>query len=74
MNEKRFLEIVKSLLNDNTGISLATELENIEEWDSLTRIKFMLMLSQEYGVSLPRFDVAEAETIGDLYELVKENS
>lgn len=73
MSKEKFVEIIKALLNNKSDVGLDSELDEIEEWDSLTRIKFMVLLSQEYGISLPRFDVAEAETICDLWELVQEN-
>ena len=72
MEKELFLKKMKELLNCE-NINLDTSLLDIDEWDSFSRVRYMAMVNEELGIVLPRFDVAEAESIGDLYNIILEN-
>ena len=74
MQEIKFWEIIDKLLDSKADMDMDTELADIAEWDSLTRIKFIVMMMEDYGIAIPRFEVAAAENMGDLFKLVQENS
>lgn len=69
-----FIQGMKAMLNTNMEINLGTDLLDIEEWDSFSKVSFMAMVNEKYNITLPRFEVASAETVGDLYSLVQEYS
>lgn len=72
--EEKFIEDIKNMLNTSTEICLNTELLDIEEWDSFSKVSFMAMVNEKYNINLPRFEVASAETVGDLYSIVQDYS
>lgn len=72
--EEKFIEDIKNMLNISTEICLDTDLLDIEEWDSFSKVSFMAMVNEKYNINLPRFEVASAETVGDLYSIVQDYS
>lgn len=48
-----------------------TNFRNLDEWDSLIAMSFIAMADAEYGVKVTGDEIKKADTIGDLYELVK---
>lgn len=59
----------------NTPISDITPSTNfweLDEWSSIVALSVVLMIEEEYGVSLRSADVKGVRTIQELYEVVKE--
>lgn len=50
-----------------------TEFHELESWSSFTSLSVVAMIIQEYGVELDSQDVRNADTIEELYEIVKEH-
>jgi acyl carrier protein len=48
-----------------------TEFKMFPEWDSLTSLTIIAMVDEEYGVSIKGEDIREADTIQELFEIVK---
>lgn len=49
-----------------------TDFHELDSWSSLTSLSVVAMIIQEYGVELESQDVRNADTIEDLFEIVKE--
>lgn len=49
-----------------------TDFHELDSWSSLTSLSVVAMIIQEYGVELESQDVRNADTIKDLFEVVKE--
>ena len=45
MNEERFLEIMDEILDTEEELTLETVLDELEEWDSWSRIMFLAVMS-----------------------------
>lgn len=61
----------------NTPISDITPSTNfweLDEWSSIVALSVVLMIEEEYGVSLRSADVKGVRTIQELYEVVKERA
>ena len=61
---------------DNEDLSVFTpdtEFHELESWSSFTSLSVVAMIIQEYGVELDSQDVRNADTIEELYEIVKEH-
>ena len=59
----------------NTPISDITPSTNfweLDEWSSIVALSVVLMIEEEYGVSLRSADVKGGRTIQELYDVVKE--
>lgn len=49
-----------------------TDFHELDSWSSMTSLSVVAMIIQEYGVELESQDVRNADTIEDLFEIVKE--
>ena len=48
-----------------------TEFRELDEWSSLISLSVIAMVDEEFGVSLKGADIREADTIEDLYKVIK---
>jgi len=68
---EQFIEKMIDVLDCEEEIFAETELDDIEEWDSLSYVAFAAMAKAVYGKHVVAQDVRKASTIADLYDLVK---
>ena len=68
--EEQFLRALSEMLGDET-ITMETDLLDVESWDSFSKADFLALAEADYGVVLPKFDVAAAESVRSLYVLVQ---
>lgn len=71
MTEKLFLERMTDILDAEEDVSMDMQLDDIEEWDSLSVVSYVAMANTACGKKINVKDVREAETIRDLYDLLK---
>ena len=71
MTEKLFLEKMTDILDAEEEVSMDMQLDDIEEWDSLSVVSYVAMANTACGKKVNVKDVREAETIRDLYDLLK---
>jgi acyl carrier protein len=71
MTKEQFLEKMIDLLDTEDDIVMDSILKDIEEWDSLSYVSFLAMANVSAGKKLVPEMVKMAQTIGDLFELVK---
>ncbi len=55
---------------DASAVTDASTPDDIETWDSLALLNLMVALEDEFSITLPPDDVAEAPTIGHIAALV----
>lgn len=48
-----------------------TKFRELEEWSSLTALSIIAMVDEEYDVILKGDEMRKAETIGELFKIVK---
>lgn len=48
-----------------------TRFRDLDEWSSLIGLSIILMVDEEYGITLGAEDMKKAETIEDLYNIVQ---
>lgn len=68
-----FINDFKTLLSSNAEITLETDLLDIDEWDSFSAMSFLAMIDEKYGIKVEPFTIAEAISVEDLYEIIKNN-
>lgn len=79
VTEEQFLQALSEMLG-GAAFSMETQLLDVDAWDSFSKVDFLALAEEQYGIVLPKFDVAVAETVRDLYALTekalaaKENS
>lgn len=57
---------------DPSVFTADTDFHELDSWSSLTSLSVVAMIIQEYGVELESQDVRNADTIEDLFNVVKE--
>ena len=70
MTQEQFLEKLTDILDYEGELNCDMKLSEIEEWDSLSYISF-LAYSKTIGKDINIALVKSAETVQDLYNLVK---
>lgn len=48
-----------------------TVYKNLKEWSSLTALSIIAMIDEEYDIRVKGDDIRHADTIEDLYQIVK---
>ncbi len=66
-----FLEKMTEILEPEITLTMETKLAEVEEWDSLGLVSFVAMVDSEYGKTMVFADIKKAQTVQDLYLLVK---
>ncbi|MGX3097349.1 acyl carrier protein [Helicobacter sp. 23-1046] len=66
MSRTEFLEQLSEIFQTDKELSFDTNLDSLEEWDSLSKITTLAFLDREFGVSLLVSDIEEFKTIEDI--------
>ena len=66
MNREEFLEIFTDVLQTEDNINFDTNLDDIEEWDSLSKMATVAFLDKEFGVKITFDDFKNIKTIKDI--------
>lgn len=66
---EKFSELLESVPSE--AISELTVFKNIEEWDSLLALSLITMVDEEYNVKLSGDEIRSANTIADIYTIIK---
>lgn len=67
-----FLEFVAGIFEDDVKhISMETEYNQYEKWDSMAHLRLVMELEEKYQVQIPIDAVMEIKTLGQLYELIE---
>ena len=70
--EEDFLSAVSELLNVEDDVTMDTELDGLEEWDSLSALMFQSYVFKRTNKAPKPTDLKAAKTVRDLYEFVKQ--
>ena len=73
MEESKFLECISTVFDDVEldDLSMNTQFKNLDEWSSLSALGLLAVVSDEFGVELNNNDIKNAETIQDLFNIIK---
>ncbi len=69
-------EYIKNFANqfeetDPSVFTKDTVFKDLDEWSSLTALSIIAMVDEEYGVTLKGDDIRSANTLEDLFNIVK---
>ena len=71
MEIEKFLNLFqKSLEIKGKNISLDTNIQDLDEWDSMTLLMLIALVSKEFGVILDAESILELTTIQSLVEKI----
>lgn len=73
MELKKFIENFAAQFEDVDAATLSaeTKFKELNEWSSLIALSIIAMADEEYEVEVKGDEIRKANTIGDLFELVK---
>ena len=74
MDIQDFISKMSSLFTDEdpSVFTPDTDFHELDSWSSLTGLSLVMMIFQEYGVEIESKDIRQADTIEDLFNIVKE--
>ena len=74
MELNEFISKFASLFEDEDPsiFTADTDFHELDSWSSFTSLNVVAMIIQEFGVELDSQDVRNADTIEDLFDIVKE--
>lgn len=56
---------------DTEVFAPATKFRDLEEWSSIIGLSVILMIDEEYGITIEAADMKQAETIEELFNVVQ---
>lgn len=73
MELQEFIQNFAEQFNDIDANSLNndTKFRELDEWGSLAALSVMAMIDEEYDIQIKGEDIRQAETLEDLFNLVK---
>lgn len=73
MELKEFIENFKEVFDDEDlmGINGDTFFKELDVWSSLSALSLIAMVDENYNVAITGNDIRKADTIEDLYNIVK---
>lgn len=69
MKKEEFLKKIIDAVEIEEEINENTELEEIEEWDSLAAVTTLALFNKHLGIKITANDIKDAKTIGDILKL-----
>lgn len=72
---ERLTQVMEDVF-DLDGVEYRDELSaaDIEEWDSLSNIRFIVAVEKQFGVRLTNSEIGGLENVGQLADLIKEKA
>lgn len=73
MEIKEFIENFANQFDetDPAEITATTAFKELDEWSSLTALSVIAMVDEEYDIALKGNDINDANTVEDLFNIVK---
>lgn len=71
MELKEFIENFKEVFDDEELINGDTFFKELDVWGSLSALSLIAMVDENYNVAITGNDIRKADTIEDLYNIVK---
>lgn len=70
---EEFIEKFASLfpVTPKEEINEDTEFKYLDDWSSMTTLTLVAMVEDDYGITLSSNDIRNADTVGELFELIK---
>lgn len=70
MNKEKFLILLKDELELDSDLTLETNLKELEEWDSMTAMLLIGVVSNEFDYNLTGDEIAELSTVQSLIDKI----
>lgn len=74
LKEEVFAEVAEQLKIDSSDLDEMSSVGKVENWDSIGHLNLMVFLGEKYGFEVDAGVLAEYQTLGDIYNLIKSNN
>ena len=72
MDLKEKIELVAEILEiDSSDFDLETQLDTLEQWDSMAALSYIVVMGEKFGISPKPEDVKKLKTIQDIVDSMK---
>lgn len=68
--KEKINKIEEMLEIDENTLSLETELDSLDEWDSIAILSAIVMLDEEFGKTVKGTDLKACKTVADIVNLM----
>jgi acyl carrier protein len=55
---------------DDLVVTEQTSADDVEEWDSLSHVRFVVAVERKYGLKFKNAEIESLKTVGDLADLI----
>ena len=70
--KEKVFEIVAECLEKNVSdLTLDTDMDDVEEWDSMRNVMILSRLEEEFDVMIPEDDIFDLVTVGAIVEEIE---
>ncbi|MDB9979080.1 hypothetical protein OAD70_02285 [Candidatus Pelagibacter sp.] len=66
--EKKFLENIIDIFEDENKLSLDTKFSDLENWDSLKKLTLLSVVDENYGIMIN--DIENMSSFRDIYNVI----
>jgi|TARA_B110000908_G_C9876214_1_gene280557 acyl carrier protein len=73
MTKDNFLVLLAEVLQRDEPLNSEMDLEEIQEYDSMSQINIIVLIDTEFGELVSTEDIDECVTVQDIINLVKSN-
>ncbi len=73
MKTQEFLVVLEDVLQLEDAINEKQNLEELEEWDSLSKMAVMAYYKKNFGVEITLNDLKDIKSVSDLIKLAGDN-
>ncbi len=71
MDTARKLKLLEEIFDmDEGALETSTELDTIEEWDSMAKLSLIVLMDDEFGKTLKSNDIKQFKTIQDILDFM----
>lgn len=71
MSEKEKLELLEEIMDREDPLETDMELEDLEEWDSLSTLALAAKVKELYGANLLMKEIMDFKTVQDICDYLK---
>lgn len=70
--KEKVFEIVAECLEKNVSdLTLDTDMDDVEEWDSMRNVMILSRLEEEFDIMIPEDDIFDLVTVGAIVEEIE---
>jgi acyl carrier protein len=69
--QAKLSNIFEELFDEPVELTPELTADDVDGWDSITHVRLMLAIEQEFGIKIAAAEFGEPENVGELIELIE---